>query len=167
MESKQKRYQLEQKGKKYILSIQTFQDKLRFVCIEVSSDKQIIYIGQFNILELTKISSVFSFVTEISEALDLFDEMIVKQKINIELKENYLNLNILIKNQNKPDEKFTIKLILFNRANSGVNTQNDTKSTNVVINQNDSTSDYNKIDENLVYSPNTENKQKQKNIRYT
>ena len=152
MESKQKRYQLEQKGKKYILSIQTFQDKLRFVCIEVSSDKQTTYIGQFNILELTKISSVFSSVTEISEALDLFDEMIVKQKINIELKENYLNLNILIKNQNKPDEKFTIKLILFNRANSGVNTQNDTKSTNVVINQNDSTSDYNKIDENLVYS---------------
>ena len=162
MESKQKRYQLEQKGKKYILSIQTFQDKLRFVCIEVSSDKQIIYIGQFNILELTKISSVFSSVTEISEALDLFDEMIVKQKINIELKENYLNLNILIKNQNKPDEKFTIKLILFNRANSGVNTQNDTKSTNVVINQNDSTSDYNKIDENLVYSPNTQNKQEPK-----
>ena len=162
MESKQKRYQLEQKGKKYILSIQTFQDKLRFVCIEVSSDKQIIYIGQFNILELTKISSVFSSVTEISEALDLFDEMIVKQKINIELKENYLNLNILIKNQNKPDEKFTIKLILFNRANSGVNTQNDTKSTNVVINQNDSTSDYNKIDENLVYSPNRENKQEPK-----
>ena len=162
MESKQKRYQLEQKGKKYILSIQTFQDKLRFVCIEVSSDKQIIYIGQFNILELTKISSVFSSVTEISEALDLFDEMIVKQKINIELKENYLNLNILIKNPNKPDEKFTIKLILFNRANSGVNTQNDTKSTNVVINQNDSTSDYNKIDENLVYSPNTENKQEPK-----
>ena len=162
MESKQKRYQLEQKGKKYILSIQTFQDKLRFVCIEVSSDKQTTYIGQFNILELTKISSVFSSVTEISEALDLFDEMIVKQKINIELKENYLNLNILIKNQNKPDEKFTIKLILFNRANSGVNTQNDTKSTNVVINQNDSTSDYNKIDENLVYSPNTENKQEPK-----
>ena len=162
MESKQKRYQLEQKGKKYILSIQTFKDKLRFVCIEVSSDKQIIYIGQFNILELTKISSVFSSVTEISEALDLFDEMIVKQKINIELKENYLNLNILIKNPNKPDEKFTIKLILFNRANSGVNTQNDTKSTNVVINQNDSTSDYNKIDENLVYSPNTENKQEPK-----
>ena len=162
MESKQKRYQLEQKGKKYILSIQTFQDKLRFVCIEFSSDKQIIYIGQFNILELTKISSVFSSVTEISEALDLFDEMIVKQKINIELKENYLNLNILIKNQNKPDEKFTIKLILFNRANSGVNTQNDTKSTNVVINQNDSTTDYNKIDENLVYSPNKENKQEQK-----
>ena len=162
MESKQKRYQLEQKGKKYILSIQTFQDKLRFVCIEVSSDKQIIYIGQFNILELTKISSVFSSVTEISEALDLFDEMIVKQKINIELKENYLNLNILIKNQNKPDEKFTIKLILFNRANSGVNTQNDTKSTNVVINKNDSTSDYNKIDENLVYSPNTQNKQEPK-----
>ena len=162
MESKQKRYQLEQKGKKYILSIQTFQDKLRFVCIEFSSDKQIIYIGQFNILELTKISSVFSSVTEISEALDLFDEMIVKQKINIELKENYLNLNILIKNQNKPDEKFTITLILFNRANSGVNTQNDTKSTNVVINQNDSTSDYNKIDENLVYSPNTENKQEPK-----
>ena len=162
MESKQKRYQLEQKGKKYILSIQTFQDKLRFVCIEFSSDKQIIYIGQFNILELTKISSVFSSVTEISEALDLFDEMIVKQKINIELKENYLNLNILIKNPNKPDEKFTIKLILFNRANSGVNTQNDTKSTNVVINQNDSTSDYNKIDENLVYSPNTENKQEPK-----
>ena len=162
MESKQKRYQLEQKGKKYILSIQTFQDKLRFVCIEFSSDKQILYIGQFNILELTKISSVFSSVTEISEALDLFDEMIVKQKINIELKENYLNLNILIKNQNKPDEKFTIKLILFNRANSGVNTQNDTKSTNVVINQNDSTSDYNKIDENLVYSQNTENKQEPK-----
>ena len=162
MESKQKRYQLEQKGKKYILSIQTFQDKLRFVCIEFSSDKQIIYIGQFNILELTKISSVFSSVTEISEALDLFDEMIVKQKINIELKENYLNLNILIKNPNKPDEKFTIKLILFNRANSGVNTQNDTKSTNVAINQNNSTSDYNKIDENLVYSPNTQNKQEPK-----
>ena len=114
MESKIKKYELNQNGKKYILSIQIFGEKLRFACIEHYQEKQTIFIGEFTLDVLMQISPVFSNLTEISKALEIFDSLILNQKVNIKLENNFLFLNILIKKENLPDEKFSIKLILFN-----------------------------------------------------
>ena len=83
METKIKKYELKQHGRKYILSSQIFENKLRFACIEITSEKQIIYIVQFNINDLIQISPAFSTLTEISKAQGLFDMLILKQKVSI------------------------------------------------------------------------------------
>ena len=165
MESKIKKYELNQSGKKYVLSIQIFEEKLRFACIEFPFDKQIVFIGEFKIQDLNNISSIFSGLTEISKALELFDKLIMNQKVNIELKENYINLNIIIKKENQPDEIVTIKLILFNGSTKIIQNTTTTNivGNNLLISQNNLAKE-NNINENLIYSPITHNSEKDKHI---
>ena len=166
METKIKKYELKQHGKKYILSTQIFEDKLRFACIEMAQDKQIIYIGQFSINDLIQISPAFSTLTEISKAQELFDMLILKQKVSIENKENYLNLNIIIKRENQADEKLTIKLNLLNGAQNNTN-QISTTITEANINQyNFTTTENNNLDEKLLYSPVPSNNGQENNAQY-
>ena len=169
MESKIKKYELNQNGKKYILSIQIYEDKLRFACIEYYQEKQTIFIGEYTLTSLMQISSTFSNLTEISKALEIFDSLILNQKVNIQLKENFLYLNILIKNENSSEEKFSIKLILFNGIKSDNNIQITEKkvitTTNISSNDYNLTTDNNNINENEFYSPITQNKENEE--RYT
>ena len=166
METKIKKYELKQHGKKYILSSQIFEDKLRFACIEMAQEKQIIYIGQFTINDLIQISSAFSTLTEISKAQELFDMLILKQKVSIENKENYLNLNIIIKRENQADEKLTIKLNLLNGAQNN-NNQISTTITETNINHyNFTTTENNNLDEKLLYSPVPSNNGQENNAQY-
>ena len=166
METKIKKYELKQYGKKYLLSTQIFEDKLRFACIEMAQDKQIIYIGQFSINDLIQISPAFSTLTEISKAQELFDMLILKQKVSIENKENYLNLNIIIKRENQADEKLTIKLNLLNGAQNN-NNQISTTITETNINHyNFTTTENNNLDEKLLYSPVPSNNGQENNAQY-
>ena len=109
------------------------------------------------------ISSIFSDLTEISKALEIFDSLILNQKVNIQLKENFLYLNILIKKENSMDEKFSIKLILFNGMKSENKIQITEKkvitTTNISSNDYNLTTDNNNINENELYSPMTQNKE--------
>ena len=160
MESKIKKYELNQNGKKYILSIQIFGEKLRFACIEHYQEKQTIFIGEFTLDVLMQISPVFSNLTEISKALEIFDSLILNQKVNIKLENNFLFLNILIKKENLPDEKFSIKLILFNGIKKEDNIQVTEKkiiTSNIISNQYNESTDNNNINENLIYSPTSQN----------
>ena len=160
MESKIKKYELNQNGKKYILSIQIFGEKLRFACIEYYQEKQTIFIGEFTLDVLMQISPVFSNLTEISKALEIFDSLILNQKVNIKLENNFLFLNILIKKENLPDEKFSIKLILFNGIKKEDNIQVTEKkiiTNNIISNQYNESTDINNINENLIYSPTSQN----------
>ena len=163
MESKIKKYELNQNGKKYILSIQIYEDKLRFACIEYYQEKQTIFIGEYTLTSLMQISSTFSNLTEISKALEIFDSLILNQKVNIQLKENFLYLNILIKNENSSEEKFSIKLILFNGIKSDNKIQITEKkvitTTNISSNDYNLTTDNNNINENELYSPINQNKE--------
>ena len=166
METKIKKYELKQHGKKYILSTQIFEDKLRFACIEMAQDKQIIYIGQFSINDLIQISPAFSTLTEISKAQELFDMLILKQKVSIENKENYLNLNIIIKRENQADEKLTIKLNLLNGAQNNTNQISTTITETNINHYNFTTTENNNLDEKLLYSPVPSNNGKENNAQY-
>ena len=166
METKIKKYELKQHGKKYILSTQIFEDKLRFACIEMAQDKQIIYIGQFTINDLIQISPAFSTLTEISKAQELFDLLILKQKVSIENKENYLNLNIIIKRENQADEKLTIKLNLLNGAQNNTNQISTTITETNINHYNFTTTENNNLDEKLLYSPVPSNNGQENNAQY-
>ena len=160
METKIKKYELKQNGKRFILSCQIFEDKLRFACIEYLINTKIVYIGEFSIKDLVQINSVFSSLTEITKAQEIFDSLIISQKVSIELKDNYLNLNIIIKKEDQSDEKFTIKLRLFNKIETNINNKANIETK---IEQHHLATESNKLDENL-YSPITNKNEFKENI---
>ena len=145
-----KKYELKQNGKRYILSSQIFNDKLRFACIDYSNEPEKIYIAEYVIKDLIQLNSVFTSLTEISKAQEIFDMLITKQKVSIETKDNYLNLNIIIKKENQIIERFTIKLSLFSRVDNKIITHINKE---ININQYNLTTQSNNINENLLSSP--------------
>ena len=145
-----KKYELKQNGKRYILSSQIFNDKLRFACIDCSNEPEKIYIAEYVIKDLIQLNSIFSSLTEISKAQEIFDMLITKQKVSIETKDNYLNLNIIIKKENQLVERFTIKLSLFSRVDNQIITHINKE---ININQYNLTTQSNNINENLLSSP--------------
>ena len=163
METKIKKYQLKQHGKRFILSCLIFEDKLRFACIEYLMDKQIVYIGEFSLKDLIQINSIFSSLTEITKALEIFDSLILKQKVSIELNDNYLNLNIIIKKEDQSDGKLAIKLRLFNKTETNINIKANEETK---IEQYHLETESNKLDENL-YSPITNKNEFKENIQLT
>ena len=145
-----KKYELKQNGKRYILSSQIFNDKLRFACIDYPNEPEKIYIAECVINDLIQLNSVFTSLTEISKAQEFFDMLITKQKVSIETKDNYLNLNIIIKKENQLVERFTIKLSLFSRVDNKIITHINKE---ININQYNLTTQSNNINENLLSSP--------------
>ena len=145
-----KKYELKQNGKRYILSSQIFNDKLRFACIDYSNEPEKIYIAEYVINDLIQLNSIFSSLTEISKAQEIFDMLITKQKVSIETKDNYLNLNIIINKENQLVERFTIKLSLFSRVDNQIITHINKE---ININQYNLTTQSNNINENLLSSP--------------
>ena len=114
-------YELAQGERKYTLSTQVYQDKLRFACIEVNPVNPLVYIGEFTLVNLKQLSTLFSSISDISQAQQIFDKIITSQKVVIEPQQNQINLRILIKRDNQPDEHFYLVLNLFNK--DGVNNE--------------------------------------------
>ena len=121
MDSPSRKYELAQGERKYTLSTQVYQDKLRFACIEINPINPIVYIGEFSLVNLTKLSTLFSSISDISQAQQIFDKIITSQKIVIEPQQNQIYLRFLIKRDNQPDEHFYLVLNLFNK--DGVNNE--------------------------------------------
>ena len=142
MENPVKKYQLEQGDKKYNLSTQIYQDKLRFVCIELNSINPLVYIAEYSLPELIQVSGVFSLISTISQAQDKLDNIIVNEKVNVESQDNFINLNILIKKENQIEENFSLKLNLFTQ-NTNINEQTINSQTSIEnqINNEKNTSD--------------------------
>ena len=118
MENPTQKYELQQSGKKYKLITQIYQDKLRFVCIEIDLANQIVFIGEFSILDLMNLSPIFSSISNITIAQQIFDKLITSQKVIIENQQNYINLKLLIQRDGQPDETFYIKLNMFNKGDT-------------------------------------------------
>ena len=137
MENPVKKYQLEQDGKSYTLSTQIYQDNLRFVCIELNPDKPLIFIGQFSLPEIIKLSPVFSSISSISDCHEIFDKLITTQKVSIEKKDNSIFIKIIIK-QNQTEESFSFNLNLFTNNDNAGNQQTTIENQNQSQNQNQS-----------------------------
>ena len=129
MENPVKKYELEQGDKKYTLSTQIFEDKLRFVCIEVNQLNPLVYTGEFSLKDIMQLNEIFASITTISQAEAIFDQILVSQKVSIETEGNFLNLKIILKKDEQSDISFTLKLNLFNQ-NEAANEQMSSQQTN-------------------------------------
>ena len=158
MENPVKKYELEQNGKKYTLSTQIYEDKLRLVCIEINEINPIVYTGEFSLFDLMQLNQIFTSISSISEVDAIFDKMVVGQKISIEQQENYINLKIIIVKEDKTEDKFILKLNLFSENVTNNEQISSQPINNIQLNpQQESLNpiiSLNKNNENMVYSPN-------------
>ena len=158
MENPVKKYELEQNGKKYTLSTQIYEDKLRLVCIEINEISPIVYTGEFSLFDLMQLNQIFTSISSISEVDAIFDKMVVGQKISIEQQENYINLKIIIVKEDKTEDKFILKLNLFSENVTNNEQISSQPINNIQLNpQQESLNpiiSLNKNNENMVYSPN-------------
>ena len=150
MENPVKKYQLEQDGKSYTLSTQIFQDNLRFVCIELNPDKPLVFIGQFSLPEITKLSSVFASISTITDADEIFDKLITTQNVSLEKKDNSIFIKIIIK-QNQMEESFSFNLNLFTNNDNADNQQTTIENQNQ--SQNQITSQHESINQFVSFAP--------------
>ena len=119
MDSKIQRYEIEQGGKKYNLSTQVKNGKLRLICEELNIENPSAYIGEYLLVELIQLTSLFASISNISEAQNIFENIITNQKVSVEEKEKNIILKIFIKKEDGIEENFSLQLNLFNK-----NTQN-------------------------------------------
>ena len=119
MEDSAQKYGLTQNGKKYVLSIEIVQDKLRFSCTDLDPLTPLTFVGNFPLFHLKKLGSMFAYISSLSEAQNIFDEIISNQRVSIEQQQNYVNLKILIKKGELSEETFSLQLNL----NNGTNTE--------------------------------------------
>ena len=118
MESSAQQYELAQNGKKYVLSIEIVQDKLRFSCTNLDPLTPLTYVGNFPLFHLKKLGSMFAYISSLSEAQNKFDEIISSQRVSIEQQQNYVNLKIIIKRGELSEETFSLQLNLNNGNNT-------------------------------------------------
>ena len=108
------KYEIEQEGKIYNISTQIFKDKLRLTCEEMNSENPLVYSAVFTLNELMQLSSSFSSISNIVDAQVILEKIIMNEKVTIEYQGDYINLKLIIKNENI-EEHFTLQLNLYNQ----------------------------------------------------
>ena len=108
------KYEIETGGKIYNISTQVGQNKLRLICEEKNTENPLSYFAEFSLMDLMQLSSIFASISSLSEAQNIFENIIINQKIEIESQGEYIYLKILIKKEGM-EESFSILLNLFNQ----------------------------------------------------
>ena len=114
------KYEIEQGGKIYNILTQVGRSKLRLICEETGTEHPLAYFAEFTLIDLIQLSSIFASISNLNEAQDIFENIIINQKIEIEPQGDYIYLKISIKKEGI-EEYFTILLNLFNQ--NAVNNQ--------------------------------------------
>ena len=161
MENPVNKYQLEQDGKNYTLSTQIFQDKLRFLCIELNTESPLVFTGEFSLNDLKQLNAIFFTVSTISQVQDIFDNIVTTKKVSIESDNNSILLKLFVGEENQSEDYFSLKLNLFNQneqknetvvTQSNIDNQTQIQTQTQNINQNQSEINTQNVPLNLFYS---------------
>jgi len=115
------KYQLTQGNKVYSLSTQASQGKLKLECEDTNAEHPSVYVCEFTLLELMQLTPLFASVSTIKQAQEIFENIIVNQKVSVESQGDYLILQIFVKKEDGGEEYFSLLLNLFNPNTSDIN----------------------------------------------
>ena len=115
------KYQLAQGNKVYSLSTQASQEKLKLTCEDINVEHPSVYVCEFTLLELMQLTPLFASVSTIKQAQEIFENIIVNQKVRVESQGDYLILQIFVKKEDGGEEYFSLLLNLFNSNASDIN----------------------------------------------
>ena len=118
-------------------------DKLRLILQDASTGNPVSYYVDYTLSELTQLGSLFASVSSFSEAKNVFENIIMNQKVEVEPQGEYIYLKFCIKKEGM-EEYFTILLSVLDPNSK--NTQSMFKSTMIIYgnygNQNSYQNDY-------------------------
>ena len=162
MENIIQKYKIRQGNKNYNLSTKINKDKLIFIIKDLNYNNQLVYIGEYLLIELKQISSLFSSASNIYEGQIIFDNIMTNQKVSLEFEIDYINLKIFIKKKDGIEEYFSLKLNLQNKFINSPKLIYLPKNVNHHL-SNENITKYqfdNKINKKIFYSPINFNKRK-------
>jgi hypothetical protein len=114
MEIVVQKYEIEQGGKTYNISTQAYKGKLRIICEETNVEQPLAYYAEFTLSDLAQLCSLFTTISSISEAQDIFENIVINQKIEVESQGEYLYLKVGLKKEGM-EEYFSILLNLYDK----------------------------------------------------
>ena len=125
------KFQVNQSGKIFILSIQIKGNNIELNCIE-DVPNSLVYMKKLSLESLRQISELFSVINTIQEAFTLIYEAIINQKIEIQITENNFNLHLYLEKQCQGlvDSKLNLfpqKINIKNNENFNKNKENYSK----------------------------------------
>ena len=106
------KYQLIQGNKVYSLSTQASQEKLKLKCEDFNVEYPSVYVCEYTLLELMQLTPLFASVSTIKQAQEIFENIIVNQKMRVESQGDYLILQIFVKKEDGGEEYFSLLLNL-------------------------------------------------------
>ena len=161
MESSVNLYNLNQKGKEYILKISIVGNNLRLSCKSVLNPN-LKFTRDYSVENLKQISKVFNIIQTPFEALELIDKTLKKQKVQVKEEVDIIKLNFFFeseKNESPIEFKSTEENITTTTNNdftSSYNYQNvDTQ--NIVSDNTNTNINYENISENYLQNIETTN----------
>lgn len=113
-------YKIETGGKTYNISTQVSQNKLRLICEEKDTEYPLAYFAEFTLSDLMQLNTIFASISNLTEAQNILENIVINQKIEIESQGEYINLKIFVKKEGM-GESFSLLLNLFNQ--NAVNNQ--------------------------------------------
>ena len=108
------KYEISQGGKTYNISTQLGQNKLRLICEETGTEHPLAYFAEFTLNDLIQLSSIFASISNLSEAQNIIENIIINQNIEVESQGDYIYLKLTAKKEGI-EENFSILLNLFNQ----------------------------------------------------
>ena len=118
MDNNKKQYKVTQDENDYILTSELNVNNLRITLQEINKNNPLIYVGDFSLQDLKKVNEVFYTTSTVQEALIIINNIIEEQKVNIEKKQNYINILLFLDEENQnEDNYFILKCGLINSQN--------------------------------------------------
>ena len=118
MDNNKKQYKVTQDENDYILTSELYQNNIRLTLQEINKNNPLIYVGDFSVQDLKKINEIFYTTSTKEEALSVINNIIEEQKVNIEKKQNYINIILFLNEENQnEDNYFTLKCNISNLQN--------------------------------------------------
>ena len=116
MENTIQKYELDQNGKKYILSIQVEGEYLLLKCTESEILNPPLFIGNFALIHLQKLNPIFDKALSTIEAKEILNQTIENKKVSVDLEGNVLYITLYLTEKEDESGVNSIKIGLTSRG---------------------------------------------------
>ena len=103
------KYELEQNGRKYILTTEVEGELVKLTCIEIGISNPPIFIGEYSLKQLRQLSTMFSSITTIYQAQELLDQTVEDQKVSIEHHGDIINIILYLARETESEDSIIVR----------------------------------------------------------
>ena len=111
------KFELEQHGRKYLLTTEIEAEYVKLTCVEIGISNPPVFIGKYSLAQLRKLSTMFNNIATISQAQELLDQTVENQKVSIEHHGNIINITLYLSRESESEDSAIFKRRINNEDN--------------------------------------------------